>query len=75
MEPQNDQERTSTVREIKDSFSGPGFALGAVAGVFALWALGQISGMEGETLKIFYRNSYTVFFGISSFLYYKKIKP
>lgn len=76
MEPQNNGEARSKVRAgIKDSFSETGFILGAVAGIFALWGIGRVSGMDGEVLKIFYRNSYTVFFGISSFLYYKKIKP
>jgi hypothetical protein len=76
MEPQNDGEARTKVRaRVKDPFSEPGFILGAVGGVFALWGIGRISGMDGETLRIFYRNSYTVFFGISSFLYYKKIRP
>ncbi len=75
MEPQNNQEKTSTVREIKDAFSGPGFVLGAVAGVFVLWAIGQISGIDGSALKTFYRNSFTVFTGLSALIYYKKIKP
>ncbi len=72
MEPRNNQER---IREIKDSFSGPGFALGAVAGVFALWAIGRLSGLDAGMLKTFYRNSFTVFLGLSAFIYYKKIKP
>lgn len=76
MEPRNNGEARANVRAgIKDSFSETGFILGAVVGIFALWGIGRLSGMDGEALKIFYRNSYTVFFGISSFLYYKKIRP
>ena len=76
MEPQNNGEaRTRSRAGVKDSFSTTGFILGAVVGVFALWGIGRLSGMDGDALKIFYRNSYTVFFGISAVLYYKKIRP
>ncbi len=75
MKLQKSREKSLTVREVRDAFSGPGFALGAVAGVFALWAIGRLSGLDAGALKTFYRNSFTVFFGLSAFIYYKKIRP
>ena len=55
-------------------FSGPGFMLGAVMGVFMIWGIGRFSEMGGGELTTFYRNSYIVFLGITSAVYYKRIK-